>query len=228
MNRVTSRIALVLFVGSVLISGTGFCAQQAPTPNKPNVWEPTIEAFEKQDKAKPPLKDAILFAGSSSIRLWDLAKYFPDLDVINRGFGGSQIADSVHYAPRVVIKYQPRLVVFYAGDNDLAFGKKPERVAADFRAFATAVHKDLPKTRILFLSIKPSIQRWKLWDKGQKANAEIEEFCKQHGQLVYVDVAKPMLGEDGKPKLELFAKDGLHLNAKGYELWTSIVKPLLR
>jgi lysophospholipase L1-like esterase len=226
--RIKYKFAIILFVVSSLASGTGLCVQQPTAPNKPNVWETTIATFEKQDKSKPPPMNAILFVGSSSIRLWDLPRYFPGLDVINRGFGGSQIADSVHYAPRIVIKYQPRLVVFYAGDNDLAFGKKPEQVAADFRAFATAVHKELPKTKILFLSIKPSILRWKLWDKGQKANALIEEFCKQNSQLVYVDLAKPMLGEDGKPKPELFVKDGLHLNAKGYELWTSIVSPMLR
>src|SRR5712691_4050334 len=119
-------------------------------------WEKTIAAFEQQDKDKPPPKNAVLFAGSSSIRLWDLPKYFPGMDVINRGFGGSEVADSVHFADRLIVKHKPRIVVLYAGDNDIAAGKTPERVLADFKAFVKAVHAGLPKTKIVYISIKPS------------------------------------------------------------------------
>src|SRR5262245_43560052 len=134
-------------------------------------WEKAIAAFEQQDQEKPPPKSAVIFTGSSSIRGWNLAKSFPGLDVVNRGFGGSQIADSVHFAPRTVLKHQPRMVVLYAGDNDLNAGKSPEQVAADFEAFVQVIHKDLPKTRVAFISIKPSLARWKIVDKVQKANA---------------------------------------------------------
>src|SRR5207245_2604648 len=106
----------------------------------------------------------------------------------------------------------------YAGDNDIAAGKKPEQVADDFRALVQAVHQELPKTRIVFISIKPSIKRWKLWDKVQQANSLVAAVCKTDERLIYVDVGKLMLGEDGKPREELFAKDGLHLNEEGYEL----------
>jgi lysophospholipase L1-like esterase len=189
-------------------------------------WDKVIAAFERQDLAKPPPKNAILFVGSSSIRLWDLSKSFPDTDVINRGFGGSQLADSVHFAPRLVLKHQPRTVVLYAGDNDIGAGKTPEKVAADFQDFARIIRAGLPKAKVIFMSIKPSILRWKLWDKMQRTNALIEAHCKREG-LAYVDVASPMLGKDGKPRPELFALDGLHLNEKGYALWTSILKPQL-
>ena len=191
-------------------------------------WEKAIEAFEQKDRDKPPPRNGILFAGSSSIVRWDLAKSFPDRQVINRGFGGSQIADSVHFAPRIILKHEPRIIVFYAGDNDLAAGKTPERVAADFQELLHAVHKELPTTRILFLAIKPSLARGKLIDKQRHANSLIEELCKKDERLQYVDVVKPMLGDDGKPREELFGKDGLHLSEKGYELWTSILKPLLK
>jgi lysophospholipase L1-like esterase len=191
-------------------------------------WEKAIAAFERRDGEKPPPKDAIVFVGSSSIVKWDLAKSFPGVEAINRGFGGSQLADSVHFAPRIVTKYEPRLVVLYAGDNDLAAGKTPEQVADDFRAFVQAVRKDLPKTRIVYLSIKLSIARWKLADKIRQADALIEAVCKQGDGLQYVDVATPLLGEDGKPRAELFAPDGLHLNEKGYEVWASVVKPHLK
>jgi lysophospholipase L1-like esterase len=101
-------------------------------------------------------------------------------------------------------------------------------VADDFRAFAAAVHKGLPKTRIVFLSIKPSLQRWKLVDKVRRANALIEAVCKQEEGLQYVDVGTPLLGADGKPLPDLIRKDGLHLNEKGYEVWASVLKPYLK
>jgi len=191
-------------------------------------WEKDIAAFEQKDKDKPPPKNGVLFAGSSSIRLWDLKKSFPDLDAINRGFGGSQIADSTHFAPRIILKQEPRLIVFYAGDNDVAAGKTPEQVSDDFQDFAKTVHKELPKTKIVFISIKPSIKRWEMADKQKKANELIEAFCKKNDYLTYLDVVKPMLGGDGKPRPELFAKDDLHMNEKGYEMWASLLKPLLK
>jgi cephalosporin-C deacetylase-like acetyl esterase/lysophospholipase L1-like esterase len=190
-------------------------------------WEKEIAAFEQKELSSPPPKNAILFVGSSSIRLWDLGKSFPGLDVINRGFGGSQLADSVYYAPRIVLKYAPRMVILYAGDNDIAAGKKPEQVAEDFRTFVKIVHKDLPTTRIVFLSIKPSILRWKLFEKMSTANRLIEAMCKQDERLLYVDVGTPLLGKDGKPRPELFRKDGLHLNDKGYEVWASVLRPII-
>jgi lysophospholipase L1-like esterase len=191
-------------------------------------WEKEIAAFEARDKEKAPPQKGIVFVGSSSIRLWDLKKSFPDLDVINRGFGGSQIADSVHFADRLIVKHEPRLVVFYAGDNDIAAGKTPDRVAEDFKSLVEILHKDLPKTKIVFIAIKPSPSRWALLDKQRKANALIEAFCKKDERLTYLDVATPILGDDGKPRQNLFQKDGLHLNAEGYKLWASLLKPLLK
>ncbi len=191
-------------------------------------WEKEIAAFEKKDMDAPPPKGAILFAGSSSIRLWNLKKSFPDLDVINRGFGGSEIADSTHFAPRIILKLQPRIIVFYAGDNDTANGKKAEQAASDFKDFADLIHRDLPKTKIIFISIKPSLARLKMAEEQRKANGLVEAYCKKNDYLTYLDAAGPMLGEDGKPRPELFGKDGLHMNDKGYELWASLLKPYLK
>ena len=191
-------------------------------------WEKDIAAFEKQDMDAPPSADAVLFAGSSSIRLWDLKKSFPDVDVINRGFGGSHLADSTHFAPRIILKAAPRVIVFYAGDNDIAAGNTPEQVRDDFRAFAALVHKELPKTRIVFLSIKPSPARWGMADRQKEANGLIQAYCKDNDYLAYLDVATPMLGEDGKPREELLGKDGLHMNEKGYALRASLLKPHLK
>jgi lysophospholipase L1-like esterase len=223
------RERFVLTAGVVLVTA-GLFFRPSRADDKPGFarWEKTIAALEQEDKKNPPPKSAIVFVGSSGIRLWDLKKSFPDLEVINRGFGGSQLADSVHFAPRLVTKHAPRLVVLYAGDNDIAFGKTPEQVAADFKALIQAIHKDLPRTKVIFLSIKPSVLRWKLRDKMQKANALIEAECRKDDRLTYVDISKPMLGDDGKPRKELFRSDGLHLNEKGYEMWSSLLRPYLK
>lgn len=190
-------------------------------------WERAIRKFEESDRKAPPKPGGVLFIGSSSIRRWDLNESFPDKGYINRGFGGSEIADSTRFADRIVIPYKPRVIVLYAGDNDISKGKSPEQVAADFREFVDKVHSKLPKTRIAFIAIKPSIARWKLYPKMKRANELISEFIAKDPSLSYVDIATPMLGNDGRPRQELFAKDNLHLSAKGYSIWASLVKPHL-
>ncbi len=189
-------------------------------------WEKDIAAFEAQDAKALPRKNAVLFVGSSSIRLWNLKESFPDIETINRGFGGSEVADSVRYANRIVIPHAPRIVVLYAGDNDIANGKSPERVLADFKEFVAVVRDALPKTKIVYIGIKPSIQRWKLIGKIREANRLIREHiaAQKSDKLAFVDVDKPMLGDDGKPRAELLLDDGLHLNEQGYELWTNLIR----
>lgn len=191
-------------------------------------WESAIAAFEAQDRQTPPPKGGVLFLGSSSIRLWNVQKFFPDLPVINRGFGGSQIVDSVTYTERIVIPYRPKAIVFYAGDNDTAAGKSPAQIAADFKALVEKVHQALPETRIVAIAIKPSISRWKFIDTVRQANALIRAEAEKAPHTVFIDVEKPMLGPDGKPRPELFQRDGLHLNDEGYKLWTSLVRPQLK
>ncbi|HEY7154546.1 MAG TPA: SGNH/GDSL hydrolase family protein [Gemmataceae bacterium] len=230
MNRRQFVKGVARFALAVLIAvSSGIAGRRSQAEDKADFsrWEKDITAFERRDKENPPSKDGILFVGSSSIRLWDLPKSFPGLNAINRGFGGSHLADVVHFAPRIVLNYEPRLIVLYAGDNDIAAGKTPERVRDDFKAFVQRVHEKLPKTKIVYISIKPSIRRWQLIDKIRKANALVEAECKKSERTLYFDAAAPMLGDDGKPRPELFAKDGLHLNAKGYALWAERLKPYL-
>lgn len=200
---------------------------KASTEAKPDRWESAIQEFEKKDKSSPPPQGEIVFVGSSTIRLWNLAESFPDLKCINRGFGGSHMADSAHYTDRIIVPYRPRLVIVYAGDNDIAAGKSPEQVFADAKSLVAGVHAKLPHTRIIFISIKPSVQRWQLFEKQREANRLIAEFTQQDPRLGFVDVTESMLGPDGKPRLELFVKDGLHLLPEGYKLWVSLLLPIL-
>lgn len=203
-------------------------ALSAAEEKKEDRWEPNIARFEAKDKESPPAKNGIVFVGSSSIVGWDLKKSFPDSKALNRGFGGSQLADSVRYADRIVTAYEPRVVVLYAGDNDLASGKKPEQVFADYQAFVKKVHDKLPQTRIVYIAVKPSIKRWSLIEKIRQTNKLIADFAAKDERLKFVDVDKPMLGEDGKPRKELLKDDGLHLNAEGYAVWAKLVAPLLK
>jgi lysophospholipase L1-like esterase len=198
-----------------------------PIPCKPEVWEETIAAFEAADAKEPPPKQGVLFVGSSSIRLWDLKKSFPGLPVINRGFGGSQICHATHFVDRLIAPHDPRVVVFYAGDNDIAAGKSPEQVHEDFRAFVAAVRRRLPKTPIVFIAIKPSIARWKLAEEMQAANRLIAADCEEDKTLEFVDVWPAMLGENGQPRKELLRDDRLHMTEAGYAVWTELLLPHL-
>jgi lysophospholipase L1-like esterase len=194
---------------------------------KPDRWEADIRKFEEQDRAAPSAPGGVLFVGSSSIRLWDLKKSFPEMQAINRGFGGSQVADVVQYADRIVFPYQPKLIVFYAGDNDLASSKSPETVAADFAGFVKTVHAELPATSIVFISIKPSVARWKLWDQARRANDLIKQQADEDERLKLLDIGPLLLGDDGMPNTDLFREDKLHLNDKGYERWAKALGPSL-
>ncbi len=191
-------------------------------------WEKEILALEKRQKDSPPPKDGIAFAGSSTIRLWDLKKSFPNLPVYNCGFGGSEIRDVTHFADRILLSNSPKIIVFYAGDNDVNSKRTPEQVRDDFQAFATAVHARLPKTKIILVSVKPSPSRWKLAEQQKTANKLVADYCKKDDRLVFVDVFKALLGEDGMPKTENYAKDKLHLSPGGYDVLNNAVRPLLK
>jgi len=191
-------------------------------------FEKEIAAFEAADKKAPPPRDAVLFVGSSTIRMWTtLAEDFPKLTVINRGFGGSQIADSVRYADRIITPYHPSRIVVYAGDNDLAAGKTPQKVLADFRALVDKVRAAQAGVPVTFISIKPSIARWKLIEQIREANRLVAEYAKSQANVDFIDIGPPMLGADGKPRKELFRPDGLHMTRAGYELWAGIIGPQL-
>lgn len=200
-------------------------AQQKPVD--PNRWEPAIQKFEAEDKANPPVKGGIVFIGASSIVRWNLVESFPDLKAVNRGFGGSEMADSARYAARVVLPRAPGVVVLYPGENDLARGTTPKTIGAGFVTFYETIRKALPATRIVAIGLKPTPARWHLTDHMHQANTLIRSYCESHTACVYVDVWPAMLGADGKPKPEHFVADGQHMTPEGYKVWTSLVRPHL-
>jgi lysophospholipase L1-like esterase len=219
-------VALLIFFANTCVFAAGAVARDLPDPD-PARFEQDIRAFEAWDRQNSVPPGAILFVGSSSIRMWQSAECFPDLPLVNRGFGGSHISDVNHFAERIVTKYQPHVIVFYAGDNDIESGKSPQQVFDDFQAFASLVRKKLPPAQIVYLPIKPSLARWTKWSRMQEVNAQVEKLSKTDNHIVYVDTTTPMLGDDGQPRRELFLDDGLHLNEKGYELWTKVLSPCL-
>ena len=225
MNYRMSLNAAVI-VGAVLLGILPAPAQQ-PASADSSRWEDDIKKFEAADREHPPAPGGIVFVGSSSIRLWDLEKSFPDRPVINRGFGGSAMADVAAFADRIVVPYKPKTVVIYSGDNDLANGKSPAQVVGDFQAAVQKIQAALPETRIVVIAIKPSKARWNLAETMREANGWMRAVVDSDPHLAYADVHQAMLTADGKLREELFVADGLHLNAAGYELWTSIVGPLL-
>lgn len=201
---------------------------QAQTKGDPARWESEISAFGLADSLQPPPRKGVLFTGSSSIRLWeDLPGRFPGHKVINRGFGGSWLSDAVHYFPRLIVAYKPKTIVVYAGENDIADGKRAEQLLKDFEELLALRRKHLPRSKFIFISLKPSPSRAATLEEVRKANALIRQRLAGEKKAVFVDVFTPMLNERGEPREELFGPDRLHMNSKGYDLWTQALAPHL-
>jgi len=209
---------------SLVVVGMAPAADRSPSEK----WEGAIKAFEAADKKSPPPAGAVLFVGSSSIRLWKtLPQDFPQYNVINRGFGGSHIADCTYFADRIVIPYRPSVIILHAGANDLSAGKTPQQVFDDFRAFVEKVHAALPETPIAFISINPTPARWAQAEKQKETNGMIKRYIEGKSGLAFVDIWDALLGPGGQPRPELHVKDRLHPNAAGYKIRADIVNKYL-
>ena len=218
------RIPLIL---PLLWLAATLALAQTPVPvqtNQPNAFEKEILAFEASDRTNPPPKHAALFVGSSSIRLWKtLTQDFQDRRVINRGFGGSHISDSILFADRIVLPYEPDTIVFYAGGNDLNAGKTPQTVFNDYKTFVAKVRAKLPDTHIAYISIAGNPARWAQIDKVREVNRLIHAYSRTVPGLSYIDTTSAMLGTDGLPRPEIFVADKLHMNTNGYAIWTRVI-----
>lgn len=195
----------------------------------PEFFAADVAKFATNDRDHPPPERPIVFVGSSSIRLWDtLQRDMAPLPVLNRGFGGAQLSSVLHFVDRVVIQYRPCAVVLYAGDNDIADLKSPEDVVREFRAFVSRVQSALPDVRIYYVSMKPSRRLWTNWPKYRQANAQISEICAHDPRLGYIDVATALLASGQPPPRDLYSFDEEHLSAKGYAIWTGIIRARLQ
>lgn len=189
-------------------------------------YEAEIRAFEASDRESPPASGLALFTGSSSIRMWEtLAADFAPVPVLNRGFGGSKTSEVLAVFDRIVLPYEPRLIVYYCGDNDLGTESHDAEGAAEgFLAFDRRCRAAWPEIPVFYIAIKPSLARWSNWESMARANEIVRAYCERTPGATYLDIATPMLGADGKPDPTLFKSDGLHLNAKGYEVWTRVAR----
>ena len=188
-----------------------------------------ILRFKKQDSIVPPVKNAILFVGSSSFAKWkDVADYFPGYIIVNRGFGGSTLLDVIRYAYDIIVPYQPKQVFIYAGDNDLAEGASVAEVVTRFKTLFQLIRINVPNATMDYISIKPSPSRENLMPKMKEANKQIEAFLKTQKNTGFINVFSPMLNADGTPKPEIFVEDRLHMNADGYAIWKKTILPYLK
>jgi lysophospholipase L1-like esterase len=223
-----------LAVVSLLLIGGRLAAAWIETwylnaSSNPEFFASDVAEFATTDRDHPPPDHPIVFVGSSSIRLWDtLQRDMAPLPVLNRGFGGARLSSVVYFVDRVVIQYRPRAIVLYAGDNDLDAGKSPEDVVREFRDFVSRVESALPDVPIYYLSMKPSLLHWSNWPKYAQANAQISAICASDPRLGYIDGATPLLAYGEPPPRELYRFDRMHLSAKGYTLWTGVIKSRLR
>ncbi len=224
--RTTVCLALVVWMGAGQLRADETSEHAYPDPHR---FEGAIRAFEKQDKLQPPPTGAIVCTGSSSLRMWHglIHEDLKPLTVIARGFGGSTMYDLLHYCDRVIIRYQPRAVVIYEGDNDTAAKISPEKIRDTFIKLTDKIHESLPKTRIYFLAVKPSGARETLWPVAKRTNQLIAAVCAHDKRMTYVDVASPMFDSTGKLRPDIFIKDRLHMNRQGYEIWRRVLRPIL-
>jgi lysophospholipase L1-like esterase len=233
-RRASVALATALAVGLAgaiawsVLRGAPASGGGAPAPD-PARLEGEVRAFEERDAESPPPADAILALGSSSVRFWHatIREDLAPLPIVPRGFGGSTMSDALHFVDRLVVPVRPRAILLYEGDNDIEMGMSPGRVVDDFRKLVAAVRAHRPDTRFYVMSIKPSPARWSVWPAMREANRRLERECAVDSGLVWIDVAGPMLGDDGRPRPEIFLPDSLHLDALGYEVWTAAVRPVL-
>lgn len=214
-----------IFSAFLMLTFALFFAQE-----KPMFWQ-DIQNFKKLDLENPPAKNAILLVGSSSFTKWtDVANYFPDKTIINRGFGGSRLTDLNDYAEELLNPYQPKQIIIYCGENDFADNDKlkADVVVERFKTFYKKIRAKFPKIEVDYISIKYSPSREKLWPQMKEANKKIADFMKKQPNAAFIDITKVMQDENGNVRKDLFVEDMLHMTPEGYRLWTSVMNPYMK
>jgi lysophospholipase L1-like esterase len=194
-------------------------------------FQDEIDAFIKKDSIQMPAANSILFVGSSSFNYWkDISNYFPGYPIINRGFGGSSLTDVIHFKQETILKYKPKQIYIYCGENDIAASDTitPQIVFERFKTLYTIIRTHLGnKVPVLYVSIKPSVARWSMENKFVAANALIRNYINKQKHTQFLDVHSAMLDTNGEVFKDIFIGDKLHMNAKGYSIWQKIIAPTL-
>ncbi|MBN1820816.1 MAG: hypothetical protein JXR31_05975 [Prolixibacteraceae bacterium] len=213
------KIALFLFFVSGFFNSNG---------QDPLRFQSEIDIIKQKDFDSNNQKKVVVFTGSSSIRMWkDVQSYFPEINAVNTGFGGSHMSDLLYFLDETVFKFNPDKVFIYEGDNDIAADKKPEDILKTTKELVAKIKSKCPDTEIVFISPKPSLARWNLKNEYTDLNNQLEKFCKNSG-LEFADVWDIMLNKKGTPLEDIFIEDGLHMNKKGYDLWAKILRKYLK
>lgn len=223
------RFIPILLVLLFLMAGLSVVlrSQERVENPDPHRFDEEIDRFLKWDRQNAVPAEGVLFIGSSSIRGWMTREYFPELPVINRGFGGSHLSDVIYFAGKIALPYRPEVVVIYAGDNDVAAGKPAGQVVDDFQTLAQMLQDSLPGVAIIYLPIKPSLARWQMWPEMKKANEAIHRLIAQDPKMYDADTVSPMFMDNGELNPALFIEDGLHLTPAGYQLWSEVLAPVI-
>ena len=187
-----------------------------------------VDSIVAHNRAVNP-SNLILFTGSSSIRLWtNLKSSFPKHNVVNMGFGGSAMTDLLYYVDDLILSFKPKQIFIYEGDNDISQGRTTEQILSAADSILILVRKELPDAEVVFIAAKPSLRRWSLKEKYEAYNRQLKAWTELKRNVHYADVWTPMLNSDGSIKRDLFIDDGLHLNEKGYAIWTSTLKKYIK
>lgn len=225
--KATARTLSVLFGIAVFASGLR-AADTASAGLPPPPFEADIRMFQAMDRTNAPTKGGILFVGSSIFRQWtNVAAVMAPLPVVNRAFGGSRTGDQLLRFDAVVLPWAPRLVVYYCGSNDLKAGEPPEAIFGRFREFDERIRKELPKTRLVFVSATRSPDREPMWDRVDDYNRRVREYCQATPGRTFVDVNPTLVGVDGRPRLDLYQPDRLHLLPAAYAEFARVLRPVV-
>ena len=221
--RMIQNIFLLALLAAIMVPVS------AQRGTDPTVWNDVMDRFMREDRLGQPPSGAIVLTGSSSIALWNdqAAEALAPLTVIPRGFGGSVMNDVLYHLETVALRYNPRAIVIYEGDNDTAYGIPEEDILGNFKKIIARVHEELPETRIYVMAVKPSKLRANVWENAQRINAGYREIAKLDPLVYYIDSATPFLNADGSVMQDIFIEDGLHLNDMGNLIWGSVIRAAL-
>jgi lysophospholipase L1-like esterase len=214
----------VVFISVLLFLSNSVVGQYNPETK----WGESIAKYERQDSISMPEPGGILLLGSSSFTIWkDVGDNFPGKNIVNRGFGGSQMSDVLYFKERLILPYQPVQLILYEGENDIANGKMPDTIFSELVQLVNWTKTHFPEIKISILSMKPSPRRWEFRETMLEMNKKLNKYAEETENIDFINIWDPLLGSNGKPVKDNYLEDLLHLNANGYKIWQKAISPFL-